>query len=284
MRAYATIAILLSCPAGSASAEEACPPVQRVSVDLHAWAKALRRARTPAALDQGLAAIGLPTSRAGDGAEVFSCEKKQLFKLHVDLFAAKLRDDGEAQVVQVLAALCPEEAGSWQLQRGAAFVPAGKDTWCRVETPFLNRSGSDWGPQLCNPARFAFERLTSDKHVVLKLTDEQEWCGGAGVDRGGQTQVGWWELQGLRFAPLLSVTTDRAYYHSPTPPVESLTTKVKLTGAGFPRVIKLVEQVTCDDPDDENELAQEEFKRCKARKTRKTCVYRDGSYACMTGK
>lgn len=288
MRHALSCAVLLVSLVGAARADEVCRPEGRISVDLDAWAQALRRVKTPAALDQALAKIGLPTSSDGEDASVFSCEGRALLRLHVDVFKAKLREDGETRVVQVLAALCPEAESSWQLQRGAVFVAGGKDTWCRVETPFLNRSGSGWGPQLCNPARFGFEKLTSDTHVVLKLTDEQEWCGSAGIARGGETKVTWWELQGLGLVPLLTVTADRAYYRSPTPPIESLSTKIKVTGVGYPKRVELVEKTTCDDPGEdvrkEDDIANEQLAQCKARTVRKSCVYRDGSYTCAGRK
>lgn len=50
------------------------------------------------------------------------------------------------------AAICPEARDEWQVQRGAAFVPVGSNEWCRVGMPFLDRTGSDYGPQLCKPA------------------------------------------------------------------------------------------------------------------------------------
>ena len=270
---------------GRAGAEEACPKAQRLSIDLDAWVAAARRLKTPAEFDKALATLGLkPAAEDENG---FPCEPRELRKLRVDLFSPTLRDGESGRVVQVLAALCPDSSEAWQVQRGAAFLPIGKDTWCRVDMPFLDQSGSGWGPQLCNPTVFAFQNLTSAQHVAVKVTDTEEWCGTSGSDRGSKTELSWWEMQGWKFVPLLSITTNQAYYHSPTPPIETLTTKVRLTGV-YPKVVELDEKVTCDDPGPEERREDPElrqaFKACKKRVVHSRCEYENGKYTCLRKK
>ena len=283
MRATLLLALGWVALEGRAWAEEGCPAAQRVEVDLEAWAKRARKVKTAAAFDKVLAALGW----APDTDEDSACEPRGLQKAKVDLFPARLRDGEEGRVVQVLAVRCPESDGAWQVQRGAAFLPLGKDRWCRVAMPFLDRSGSGWGPQLCEPARFAFQALTSPKRVAVKLIDTQGWCGSSGSDRGNEVTTSFWEVQGWRFAPLLSATTFKAIYHSPTPPIETLTATLRPRGA-FPKVIDWRERIQCDDPGEEERRAnprlQEDFADCHPRVTHRRCQYEGGKYTCTARK
>ena len=257
---------------------EACPKEQLVVVDIDTWVKEARQAKTPAQLENSLARIGLQAADFSDDQE---CEDPTV-KIRVDAFRAQLTDTGEpSRVVQVLGLICPQSNDKWQVQRGAIFVPQGK-AYCRVDTPFLNRSGSAWGPELCDPVVFAFENLTAKTHGSIKVTDGNWWCGSSGGDRGGKTETSWWELHGIELDSLLSVTTERSYFHSPNPPTESLSTSIKMLDKAYPKKIELTENVTCDNTDTEmdNKRAKADLHKCKASKIRRLCTYDGRQYAC----
>jgi hypothetical protein len=254
-----------------------------VNLDLDAWVRTARKAKTVAELDAAFAELGLlPTTEApSDWGPPPSCDAPSIRKLLVDDFRAPLGKDGEqARVLQVLAALCHE---NWEVQRGVVLAPLGAGSHCRVETPFLNRSGSPWGSTLCSPAVFGFEKVTAPQRAAVKVTETSDWCGTSGSARGSSTDVSYWELHGAKLDELIRVTTASQFYNSPTPPLQGRAATLKFTGESFPKPLEIVETVSCYDPgDDARDEVREEFARCKASRVRKLCTYDGRAYTCTT--
>jgi hypothetical protein len=225
-----------------------CAADHLVTADFDAWAKKTRRASDRAALNKALAAIGLPQVADDDPAV---CGEKGAQVRVADVFHPNLLPGTPAVMVQVLAQTCasnhdPADGIEVQVQRAAAYLPFAPGKWCRVDTDFLDQSGSGWGPQLCDPATFGFEKLIAADTDVLHVDQTQEWCGSAGVTRGGETQATWYRIDGQAWLPVFTATTMKSYYESPIPPVEELTAVVSPMGDGFPRGLRVETTVTCN--------------------------------------
>jgi hypothetical protein len=263
-----------------------CPADHQVIVDFAQWARSTRKASTVEALGGALGAIGLDPVLSGDEAV---CTTGAVSVQVVDTFHPALSPGRDVVVAQVLARVC-EGPDAWSegphLQRGAVYVPLERrGAYCRVDTPGLNRSGSGWGPQLCNPAVFSFERLVADDTDTLRIVEQSEWCGSAGSDRGGESSATWYRLDGATLVPIFSTLLTRAYYHSPTPPVETTEVTVTPRGEGFPRMLRVETRTTCDeenmalgaDLDTPDQLVNTRAS-CTAVHAVVDWIYRDGRY------
>lgn len=282
-RAPLLVAVLTAAGlAGEGRADEpACPPDHLVRLDVAAWVRGVRAARTVRELDAALARVGLDGVNAS---ELCEGTAQRPPSVHVDDFRPRLADGGAAaHLVQVLASVCETNAGGWQVQRAAVLLPRADGALCRIDVPILDRSGSGFGPALCDPAVFAFSHLTSAEHVAVEVTETDDWCGTAGTARGIERTVSFWELRGAALSELLRVTTESTHYNSPTPPIKSFNAEIELSAGAYPRTVKLTEVTECEDQGDDP-LAREEFEQCRPGTVRKTCVLDGTAYACKVGK
>jgi hypothetical protein len=272
----------------AANAPTACPPAQVLKLDVDAWVKRAKAAKSIADLQAALGQAGLTEFNKDANGEFAAATKVE--RILVDAFSTALTDKGgPARVLQVLAVVTHEVTGKsneveWELQRGAVLLPLSKDSYCKVDSTFLDLQGSGWGPALCMPSIFGFEKLTSNTHSVIRLNKVDSWCGTAGSDRGEDHRSDWFEVQNFQLVNILGGETLSSHYRSPTPPIAERVTTYEMLGKGFPKHVQRTQTATCQDPQSDDADVKEEFTRCKASVGREQCDYQGGKYVCVPSK
>ena len=271
------LCLVLTAPAFA----QTCPAERRVRFDPVTWTKQLRAAKTTQTVQSLLKAAGL------EPIDEFCSEPHDPapgpWFSAVNAFLAPIDPEGRpVRAVNVLGGLCgqaPDDSNpaSPEFQRGAVYVAIKKGEWCRIDAPFLNAQGSGYGPTLCVPAVFGFESLVSADRKALWVSEQQEWCGGAGSARGASRWVGYYEVRGWKLHPLWRLQTYEGLYNSATGASSETTRLVQLTG-DWPRVLQVRTTTSCSQLDEDRVLAGTRVEDCMPSQSRSVWRYREGTY------